>query len=121
MIPPRRGSFIKREWRVRHHLLDLLGTSLTSIGRIMTTRSALLYLQVPGTVNQVRGVRKVALVYLGCVGTDHDSVRGLPGSSPWGAHVGAAKVSARAAKVSIRSALGSSCGAAALAAISVGL
>jgi hypothetical protein len=88
VIPPRRGSFIKREWRVRRHLLDLLdlldllGTSLTSIGRIMTAHSALLCLQVPGAVNQVRGVRKVALVNLGCVGTDHDSVRGPPGTSP---------------------------------------
>jgi len=34
------------------------------IRRITATRSALLYLQVPGAANQVRDVRKVALVSL---------------------------------------------------------
>jgi hypothetical protein len=60
-----------------------LEPALQSIGRITTTHSALLYLylQVPGAANQVRDVRKVALVSLGCVGTGDHCVRGVPGRS----------------------------------------
>jgi hypothetical protein len=58
-------------------------------------------------------VRKVALLSTGRVGTDDDSERGVPGRRLQEAADGATKVT-------IRSALVSSCGAAVLAALPVG-